>query len=47
MSAMNDYTTLMKKISYSFKDLSLLDVAITHSSFNENSKNLIMKSLNF
>jgi len=47
MSAMNDYTTLMKKISYSFKDLSLLDVAITHSSFNENSKKFNYERLEF
>ena len=44
---MNDYSSLMKEISYNFKDLNLLDVAITHSSFNENSKECNYERLEF
>ena len=35
---MNNIDTLMKNINYKFKDISNLDEALTHSSFNGSAK---------
>ncbi len=44
---MNDYSELMETIGYRFKNLNLLRIALTHSSFSLNAKKINFERLEF
>ena len=44
---MNDYSKLMETIGYRFKNLNLLRIALTHSSFSLDAKKVNFERLEF